>query len=155
MVKGQLELIKENASNYIIGVVTARFNEPVTTALRKGALAVLEEYGISNYYDVSVPGAFEIPAAAQWLVENKRCDAVIALGAVIRGETAHFDYVCNAVERGCTELQLKSNVPIAFGVITTENGEQAFARAGGRKGNKGEESALVALEMLALKEQLS
>lgn len=153
MIKGKLEIIHESAQDYVVGVVTAQFNENVTGKLRQGALEVLNEFGI-NYFDVEVPGAVEIPLAVKWLIDGKKCDAVIALGAVIRGETAHFDFVCNSVERGCSELQLQYGVPVAFGVLTTEDGHQALARAGGAKGNKGKEAAFVALEMLALKEEL-
>jgi 6,7-dimethyl-8-ribityllumazine synthase len=154
MIKGQLDLIRTHAEDYVVGIVTSRFNETVTGKLHAGALEVLNDFGV-NYFEVSVPGAVEIPLAVQWLIEMKKCDAVIALGAVVRGETPHFDFVCNSVERGCSELQLKYNVPVAFGVLTTEDGHQALARSGGAKGNKGKESAFVALEMLALKEELS
>jgi 6,7-dimethyl-8-ribityllumazine synthase len=153
MIKGNIENIRARANEYVVGIVTSQFNENITGPLRQGALEVLNEFGLS-YFDVEVPGAVEIPLAAQWLIEGKKCDAVITLGAVIRGETSHFDFVCNSVERGCSELQLKYNVPVAFGVLTTENGHQAMARAGGSKGNKGKEAAFVALEMLALKEEL-
>lgn len=154
MIKGQLDIIRTHAQDFVIGVVTARFNEQVTSALHEGALEVLNDFGV-NYFEVSVPGAVEVPMAVQWLIEYKKCDAVVALGCVVRGETPHFDYVCNAAERGCSELQLKYNVPVAFGVLTTDDGHQALARAGGAKGNKGKDSAFVALEMLALKEELS
>lgn len=153
MLKGNLDLIRQRPHEFVIGVVTSKFNESVTSKLHQGALEVLNEFGV-NYFDVEVPGAVEIPVAAQWLIEGKKCDAVITLGAVVRGETSHFDFVCNAVERGCSELQLKYNVPVAFGVLTTEDGYQALARAGGSKGNKGKEAAFVVLEMLALKEEL-
>lgn len=153
MIKGSLERISERAQDYVVGVVTSQFNENITSLLRQGALEVLNEFGI-NYFDVEVPGAVEIPLAVKWLIDGKKCDAVIALGVVIRGETAHFDFVCNSVERGCSQLQLEYGVPVAFGVLTTEDGHQALARAGGAKGNKGKEAAFVALEMLALKEEL-
>ncbi len=153
MIKGDINLIRNRAQDYVIGVVTSQFNENVTGKLRQGALEVLNDIGV-NYFDVEVPGAVEIPVAVKWLIEGKKCDAVVALGAVIRGETPHFDFVCNSVERGCSDLQLQHGVPVAFGVLTTEDGHQALARAGGAKGNKGKESAFVALEMLALKEEL-
>ena len=102
---------------------------------------------------VRVPGAVEIPLAAKWLLESG-CDGVITVGAVIRGETSHYDYVCNSVERGCSQLMLETGCPIAFGVLTTENAAQAEARAGGAKGNKGAEAAEVLLEMLSLKMEL-
>lgn len=153
MIKGKIEVIHQAAQDYVVGIVTSQFNEDVTSKLRQGALEVLNEFGI-NYFDVEVPGAVEIPLAVKWLIDGKKCDAVIALGAVIRGETSHFDFVCNSVERGCSELQLQYGIPVAFGVLTTEDGHQALARAGGAKGNKGKEAAFVALEMLALKEEL-
>ncbi|MCB0356292.1 MAG: 6,7-dimethyl-8-ribityllumazine synthase [Bdellovibrionales bacterium] len=134
-----------------IGLVTARFNNPVTEKLEAAALSRFEELAIplENIYSVRVPGAVEITLAAKWLIEQG-CDGVVTLGAVIRGETAHFDYVCNSVERGCTELMLQTGKPVAFGVLTTENGEQAFARAGGKKGSKGAEAVDVVVEMLNL-----
>ncbi len=134
-----------------IGIVTARFNSEVTSKLEQGAIQALQEMGFSSaeFVLTSVPGAFEIPLAAKAMLEQN-FDAVIALGAVIRGETTHYDYVCSSVERGCTELQLKYTRPVAFGVLTTENDEQALARAGGAHGNKGYEAAQVAVEMAQL-----
>lgn len=139
-----------------IGVVTARFNFEITEQLESGALKRLEELGVNRAQITStrVPGAYEIPLAAKWLIEEARCDAVIALGAVIRGETAHFDYVCQAVERGCTTLQLESGCPVVFGVLTTDTEEQARDRIGGGHGHKGREAADVAVEMLNLKEEI-
>jgi len=137
--------------NSKIGVVTAKFNSEVTDKLEAGALATLRELGCSesNIVAVKVPGAFEIPLAVQALLSGG-CDAVVALGAVIRGDTSHYDYVCNAVERGCSELQLKYHKPVAFGVLTTDTDEQALDRAGGKHGNKGAEAAQVAIEMVNL-----
>lgn len=153
MIKGKLEDIQASGSEFVVGIVTSRFNEEITSKLRNGALQVLNDFDV-NYFDVEVPGAVEIPLAAKWLIEIKKCDAVIALGCVIRGETSHFDFVCNSVERGCSELQLQFDLPVVFGVLTTENGFQADERAGGSKGNKGKEAAFVALEMLSLRQQL-
>jgi len=135
-----------------VGVVTARFNSEVTSMLTEGAMKQLKDLGFKaqQIEVVTVPGAFEIPLAAKWLVQ-KKCDGVIVLGAVIRGETSHYDYVCSAVERGCTQLQLESAKPIVFGVLTTDNEEQAFNRVGGTAGHKGIEAALVLTEMLSLK----
>jgi 6,7-dimethyl-8-ribityllumazine synthase len=137
--------------NSKIGVVTARFNAEVTSRLEAGAIGTLKELGCkeNSIVTVSVPGAFEIPLAVQALLSGG-CDAVVALGAVIRGDTSHYDYVCNAVERGCSELQLKFHKPVAFGVLTTDTDEQAMDRAGGKHGNKGSEAALVAIEMISL-----
>lgn len=139
-----------------IAVVTARFNDEVTYKLEAGALKALESKGLKSdqILQIRVPGAFEIPLAAKYCID-KGVDAVVALGAVIRGETSHYDYVCSAVERGCTNLQTEYAVPVAFGILTTDNEEQAMDRAGGRHGNKGEEAALVALEMLDLKDKIN
>ena len=144
----QGELTSINAK---FGIVTAKFNSPVTEKLEQGARQRFAELGVSeeNIVCVRVPGAVEITLATKWLLEQG-CDAVVSLGAVIRGETSHYDYVCNSVERGCTELMLETGKPVAFGVLTTENAEQAFARAGGKKGNKGAEAVDVVVEMLNL-----
>lgn len=136
-----------------IAVVTARFNEEVTSKLEDGAFDYLEEVG-AEILSVRVPGAIEIPLAIKALFETKKIDGVVALGAVIRGETTHYDYVCQSVERGCSELMLQYNKPVGFGVLTTENDEQAFARAGGAHGNKGYESAQVVIEMIGLLKEI-
>lgn len=133
-----------------IGVVTARFNSEVTYRLEAAAIEQLTALGCKDIRAVRVAGAFEIPLAASWLLDSG-CDGVVALGAVIRGETSHYDYVCNAVERGCTQLALETGKPVGFGVLTTENDEQAMARAGGTHGNKGAEAAQVTVEMARLK----
>jgi 6,7-dimethyl-8-ribityllumazine synthase len=134
-----------------IGVVTARFNSEVTYKLEEGAIRQLREMGVpqDDMICVRVPGAFEVPLAAKALLDNG-CDGVVALGAVIRGETSHYDYVCTSVERGCTELQLRSGKPVGFGILTTDNDEQAMDRAGGKHGNKGAEAAQVTVEMVRL-----
>lgn len=131
-----------------VGVVTARFNSEVTEKLTDGAIALLEE-NEAEIFCVKVPGAVEIPLACQALLDAG-CDGVVALGAVIRGETSHYDFVCNSVERGVTQLMLDYKKPIGFGVLTTENDEQALDRAGGKHGNKGAEAAQVTLEMIGL-----
>ncbi|WP_413290324.1 6,7-dimethyl-8-ribityllumazine synthase [Bdellovibrio sp. HCB337] len=135
-----------------IGVVTARFNSEVTDKLEEGALSYLEEFDL-EILAVKVPGAVEIPLACKALFDIG-CHGVVALGAVIRGETSHYDYVCNSVERGVTALMLEYKRPIGFGVLTTENDEQAMDRAGGKHGNKGAESAQVVMEMMGLLEDL-
>jgi 6,7-dimethyl-8-ribityllumazine synthase len=137
-----------------IGLVTSRFNQEITSKLKEGALGVLRasDHQIEIKI-VDVPGAVEIPLAAKWLLEQG-CDGVVACGAVIRGDTTHYDVVCNSVERGVTQLMLDQGKPVGFGVITTENEEQAFARAGGEHGNKGADAASVCLEMLELKASL-
>jgi 6,7-dimethyl-8-ribityllumazine synthase len=136
-----------------VGVVTARFNGEVTDKLEEGALGYLESCGV-EVLAVKVPGAVEIPLACKALFDIG-CAGVVALGAVIRGETSHYDYVCNSVERGVTALMLEYHRPIGFGVLTTENDEQAMERAGGRHGNKGTESAQVVLEMMGLLNELA
>lgn len=138
--------------NLKVGVVTAEFNGEVTTKLKDGAINELLNLGLkqSQILSVDVPGAFELPLAVQWLME-KGLDGVIALGAVIRGETTHYDYVCSAVERGCSELQLRYNRPVVFGVLTTENEEQAFNRVGGEHGHKGVDAARTLMAMIQLK----
>src|SRR5947209_14155673 len=130
-----------------VGVLVSRFNEFITEALAKGALETLAARGCApeRITIVKVPGAWELPIAAQALAH--RCDAIIALGAVIRGDTPHFDYVAGAAATGLREVSLASGVPIAFGVLTTDNMQQAMDRADGKSGNKGSEAADAAIEM--------
>ncbi len=130
-----------------IAIVVGEFNREVTEKLEAGALEVLKERKIKHVYVSLVPGAFEIPLIAKAYLD-KDVDAVIALGAVIRGETTHYDYVCGAVERGCTQLQLEYKKPVVFGVLTTENEDQAFDRVGGKHGHKGRDAAEVAIRMV-------
>ena len=149
---------KTPATKLKIGVVTSRFNSEITEKLEQGALDFLESLQVQGSHQldvlaVRVPGAVEIPLAAQALLDLG-CDGVVTLGAVIRGETSHYDYVCNSVERGVSELMLKYKKPIGFGVLTTENDEQAEARAGGKHGNKGAEAAEVVVEMIGLLKEL-
>ena len=134
-----------------IGVVTSIFNSEITDKLEQGALDYLEKVDdtVVEILAVRVPGAIEIPLTCQALFEQG-CDGVVALGAVIRGETSHYDYVCNSVERGITALMLDYNKPIGFGILTTENEEQAMDRAGGKHGNKGADAAEVVFEMIGL-----
>lgn len=140
-----------SADGLRIGIVTARFNANVTEVLERGALEELQRLGIraADIHRVQVPGAFEVPLAAKALLDSG-CDGVVAIAVVIRGETTHYDYVCAAVERGCTETQLVTSKPVGFGVLTTENLEQALDRAGGKHGNKGAEAAQVTVEMVRL-----
>jgi len=133
----------------LIGIVTAKFNSEITLELEKGAFNALHKAGLNEtqIWSVRVPGAVEIPLAAKSLLDQG-CDGIVTLGAVIRGDTAHFDYVCQSVERGVTQLMLEYGKPIGFGVLTTENEEQAWERVNGSNGNKGAEAAEVVLEML-------
>ncbi len=133
-----------------IGVVVSRFNEFITEQLAKGALEVLEKHGCphENIRFVKVPGAWELAIAAKHLAPQ--CDAIVALGAVVRGDTPHFDFVAGGATDGLNQVSLETGVPVAFGVLTTEDMQQAMDRAGGKSGNKGAEAAEVAIEMANL-----
>lgn len=141
-----------DASSFRIAVTVARFNDFFTRQLLQGALDTLTRHGVKeeNLHVAWVPGAFELPLAARTLAESGRYDAVVALGCVIRGATPHFDYVCSQAAAGLNRAALDTGVPVAFGVITVENLEQAMERAGTKLGNKGSEAALAALEMAGL-----
>lgn len=143
-------------SHHKIGLVTSKFNSQVTEPLEQSALHRLNELGVGpeNIFRLRVPGALELPLAVKWLFENCECDGVVALGAVIRGETTHYDLVCEGSERGCMQVQLELGKPVAFGVLTTENKQQAMARVDGSKGAKGKEAVEVVAEMLNLSETL-
>jgi len=135
-----------------VGIVAARFNEFITSKLVSGALDGLKRHEVDEE-DIElawVPGAFEIPLAAKKMADSKKYDAVICLGAVIRGATSHYDYVCNEVSKGIASVSLNSGIPVLFGVLTTENIEQAIERAGTKAGNKGYDCALSAIEMVNL-----
>ena len=139
-----------------VGIVCARFNELITNKLLGGALDGLRRHEVEDD-DISVawvPGAFEIPLAASKMAQSGRYDAVICLGAVIRGSTSHYDYVCNEVSKGVAQVSLNTGVPVMFGVLTTENIEQAIERAGTKAGNKGYDCALGAIEMVNLMRQI-
>ena len=132
-----------------IGIVVSEWNSEITGALFDGAIQTLVKNGVlkDNIKITSVPGSFELTFGAQALCEDERIDAVICLGCVIQGETKHFDFICNAVANGITNVSLKYNKPVIFGVLTTNTLEQAFDRAGGKHGNKGDEAAYTALKM--------
>ena len=139
-----------------VGIVAARFNEFITSKLLDGALDGLRWHDIRED-DISVawvPGAFEIPLIASKMAKSGKYDAVLCLGAVIRGATSHYDYVCNEVSKGIAAVSLESGVPVMFGVLTTENIEQAIERAGTKAGNKGYDCAVGAIEMVNLIRQL-
>lgn len=134
------------------GIVAARFNEFIVSKLVGGALDTLHRHETADHdIDVAwVPGAFEIPLAAKKMAESGKYDAVLCLGAVIRGSTTHYDYVCNEVSKGVAQVGLQTGVPTIFGVVTTENIEQAIERAGTKAGNKGSDAAMAAMEMASL-----
>lgn len=133
-----------------IGVAVARFNQAVTDRLLAGALEALVGHGVADdAIDVAtVPGAFELPLCVQRLASTGRYDALLCLGAVVRGDTPHFDFVAGEAAHGISEIARRHDLPIAFGVLTTDTMEQALARAGGERGNKGYEAAVTALEMV-------
>jgi 6,7-dimethyl-8-ribityllumazine synthase len=144
---------KFNLSNKKFAIVVAEWNEDVTEPLFEGAYHALVKMGVkkSNIVRKNVPGSFELPLAAQWEADKKDIAAVICLGCVIQGDTPHFDYVCQGVAYGIMKVNLKSNKPVAFGVLTTLTKKQAMERAGGKLGNKGEEAALTVVKMLEIK----
>lgn len=139
-----------------VGIIASRFNEIITNKLLGGAVDGLVRHGVeeNNITAAWVPGAFEIPVIAEKMAASKKYDAIICVGAVIRGSTTHYDYVCNEVSKGISQVSIKTGVPVLFGVITTENIEQAIERAGSKAGNKGYDCALSAIEMVNLIKQL-
>ena len=140
------------SQNMKVGIVCARFNEFIVSKLLSGCLDTLLRHGVQEH-DISVawvPGAFEIPLIATKMAKSGKYDAVIALGAVIRGSTSHYDYVCSEVSKGIAQVALNSEIPVMFGVLTTDTIEQAIERAGTKAGNKGADCALSAIEMVDL-----
>lgn len=152
MAKYDLEKTLHGTTDGRYAIVASRFNQRVVEPLLDGALEALVQHGIvrTAIKVVRVPGAFEIPLIAQHLAASGQFDAVIALGAVVRGDTPHFEYVAGECARGIAETSLKFGLPVIFGVLTVDNMDQALARAGGREGNKGYDAALAALETVAV-----
>lgn len=144
------------AKDMKVGIVAARFNEFIVSKLIGGAVDGLTRHDVpeDNITLAWVPGAFEIPVAAKKMAESGKYDAVICLGTVIRGATSHYDYVCNEVSKGVAQVSLQTGVPVMFGIVTTENIEQAIERAGTKAGNKGYDCALGAIEMVNLLKQM-
>ena len=140
------------AKDVRIGIVAARFNDFITTKLLGGAVDGLKRHDVAeDQIDVAwVPGAFEIPLIAQKMAKSGKYDALICLGAVIRGATTHYDYVCAEVSKGIAQISLQTGIPVMFGVLTTDNIEQAIERAGSKAGNKGFDCAVGAIEMINL-----
>ena len=136
-----------------IGIVVSEWNPEVTHLLYGGAVMTLLEHGCQeeNIIQSTVPGSYELTVAAQWLAERGDLDAVICLGCVIQGETRHFDFICQAVSTGLTDLSIKFSIPFIFGLLTPDNQDQALARAGGKHGNKGVEAAVTAIKMVDLR----
>lgn len=144
------------AEDLKVGIVVARFNEFINSKLLEGALDALKRHGCSeeDINIVWVPGAFEIPLVAQKMAVSTKYDAVICLGTVIRGSTSHYDYVCSEVSKGVAQVGMNTGVPTIFGVLTTENIEQAIERAGTKAGNKGFDAAVTAIEMANLLKEI-
>ena len=149
--EGKLEAGNEG-KDMRIGIVASRFNEFITTKLLGGATGALLRHGVKDD-DITVawvPGAFEIPLIAEKMAQSKKYDAVICVGAVIRGNTSHYDYVCSEVSKGIATVSMNSDIPVMFGILTTDTIEQAIERAGTKAGNKGDDCALGAIEMVNL-----
>ncbi len=144
------------ACSFPIAIIVSTFNESITSALKEGAIERLIELGIHDIdiNVIEVPGAIEIPLIANILAKKNEVKAIIALGAVIRGETSHYDYVCDQVSQGCQRVMLDHNIPVIFGVLTTENEQQAWDRLGGLHGHKGREAADCAVMMHSIVQQL-
>jgi 6,7-dimethyl-8-ribityllumazine synthase len=145
-----------SARDMIFGIVVSEWNPSITDVLLEGAYNTLVTNGAnpSNIIVKHVPGSFELTLGAQFFAEYTEVDAIICLGCVIQGETPHFTYICQGVTTGITQLNLEYNLPIVFGVLTTDNFDQARERAGGKHGNKGEEAAAVAIKMVALQQSM-
>lgn len=145
-----------NGTKYRVGIVVSRWNEEVTGALLKGAVECLTENGVKakNITTVYVPGTYELALGAQLLAKKESIDAVITIGCVIQGETRHFDFICDAAANGIMNVGLSHNKPVIFGVLTTDNQQQALDRSGGKHGNKGVEAAATALQMIALQKNV-
>ena len=146
---------KFNVQSAEIGIVVADFNETVTKQLVQGATEMLAKFDLENVDVYHVPGAFEIPFMTKQLLAKKEYDGILTLGAVIKGETDHYDLICQNVDSGVMNLNLKSNIPITFGILTTDNIEQAMQRAGLKAGNEGAITAQSLLEMISLNRQIN
>jgi 6,7-dimethyl-8-ribityllumazine synthase len=140
-----------DANGMRIGIIVSEWNNDITEALYQGAFDVLTKHGVNKNDIIKdyVPGTFELTYGAKRIAEYSKVDAVIVLGCVIQGETRHFDFICQGVTQGLTDLNIKLNLPVIFGVLTTDNKQQALDRAGGKHGNKGAEAAVTAIKMVA------
>jgi 6,7-dimethyl-8-ribityllumazine synthase len=145
-----------DASDMLFGIVVADWNKEITWALLEGAISTLKKHGADeeNIIVKHVPGTFELTLGGQFFAEYDDVDAVICLGCVIQGETPHFTYICQGVTQGITQLNLEYNIPFIFGVLTTNDHQQAVDRAGGKHGNKGDEAAVTAIKMAALQQDM-
>lgn len=145
-----------DCSNYRIGLVASEWNEHITNNLLQGARSTLIKYGVKpeNIVIKRAPGTYELPLLSQWTLKAHDLDGIIAIGSVIQGETRHFDFVCNATAKGLMDLNLKSNKPVIFCVLTDNNEQQAIERSGGIHGNKGDECAIACLKMISLNQAI-
>ena len=145
-------IFQQSASKFRIAIVVSRFNHPITEKLLMGAEQCLREHNVpeKNWRVVYCPGSFELPQVANRLAAQKKWDAIICLGAIIRGETPHFEYISTETARGIQDVALRHSLPVIFGVLTTDNEQQALDRIGGSQGHKGWDAALTAIEMAAL-----
>lgn len=145
------------AADFTFAIVVSQWNDEITNALYQGAVDFLLKYHAAseNILTIHVPGSYELSAAADMILTYKKVDAVICLGCVIQGETRHFDFICNAVANGLTQITIKHNKPVVFGVLTTDSLLQAQERSGGKHGNKGEEAAATAIQMAVLHRSLA
>jgi|SRR5512138_2851777 6,7-dimethyl-8-ribityllumazine synthase len=145
-----------HARNMKFGIIVAEWNDEITFSMRDAAVNTLIKHGASeeNIVVKHVPGSFEVTLGAQWLADTEEFDAIICIGCVIQGETRHFDYICQSVTQGITNLNMAYNIPFIFSILTTNNIEQARDRSGGKHGNKGDEAAVTAIKMVALKKDL-
>ena len=150
MNEGKPDFAHLNAAHFKFAIVCAQFNSVITDVLLAGALDALKRSGAVDIEVVKVPGAWELPLAAKTIAEHQSPDAIVALGAVIRGDTPHFDFVAGEAASGLAQVQLQSGIPVAFGVLTTDTMQQAADRAGGKHGNKGYDAAMAAIEMAEL-----
>ncbi len=150
--------IAQNTSErkYKIGIAVSEWNQEITFSMAEAAVDTLKKYGFTENDIIlkCVPGSFELPLAAKYLIEIAKTDAVICLGCVIQGDTRHFDFVCSGVTQGIMDINIQTGIPVSFGVLTTNNQQQALDRSGGKLGNKGDEAAVAVLKMLYLKEDL-
>jgi len=146
-----------SAKGFTFGIAVAEWNPEITRNLADGAVKTLLDLGAApaDIYIHWVPGSFELPLTAQWLIEQKMCDAVVIIGSVIQGETRHFDFVCEAVAQGVKDVSLKTNTPVIFCLLTDNTHQQAIDRSGGKHGNKGVECAVAAVKMATLRQKLS
>jgi 6,7-dimethyl-8-ribityllumazine synthase len=152
----EVNIPEQSKHKFKIGIAVSEWNDEITSYLKSGAIKTLKKHGFTDDDIIVkyVPGSFELPLGAKYLIDYANVNAVVCLGCVIEGKTRHFEFVCQGVTQGVMDLNIKTGIPVAFGVLTTKNQQQAKERAGGRLGNKGDEAAEAALKMLGFKTNL-